>query len=321
MKSKKVIIYSIIVISVLCSTAYFLIFVKERLKAPQWNLQSNTIIIDDIERTFDFYIPDKLSNSPAIVFLLHGSNVSNQIMRYLTNYEFEKQADQRKNFILVYPQGFEKHWNDCRGTANYKANILEINEIDFFKGMITFFSKNYKIDRDRIFSVGYSNGGHMCFKLAFELPELFKGIGTYSASIPEQTNNDCNPKNMPISAIIINGTADPINPFNGGLVVLEGDSSRGNVMSSANTFKYFSELLPDTCKNQKVIESNYSNKVLASEILCNYPNYRVKLVTVKDGGHTIPLTSKPPYLPSRLGKTEMGINSAAIILDFFESIE
>ena len=171
-----------------------------------------------------------------------------------------------------------------------------------------------------MFSVGFSNGGHLCYKVAFEHPKLFKGIGVYSANIPEETNNDCTPKKSPISTILINGTADPVNPHNGGLVVFNGDSSRGRVLSSINTFNYFKELLPDSCKNEETITNKYSDNVSTQEIECNTLNYQIKLITIKDGGHTIPLKSPPPYLPPSLGKTETSINSAKIILDFFNEL-
>ena len=313
--------FSLILILVVIATGYYFLFGHERLKAPSWNLQSNSITIEGIERTFDFYVPKNLAGVPSLIFLLHGSDGSSQLMRYLTNYEFEKQSEHRNNFIVVYPQGFEKYWNDCRKSASYIANTSNINEIEFFKKMIEFFSENYKIDKNKVFSVGYSNGGQMCYKLALEIPELIKGIGVYSANLPVQANNDCNSGDLPVSTIIINGTSDPINPFEGGLVVLEGDSSRGRVLSSINTFNYFKSLLPDTCKNQEIFQKEYSEMVFSKEIKCSYSGHCIELVTVKEAGHTIPLTSIPPYLPSRIGKTEMSINSVEIILNFFEDIK
>jgi polyhydroxybutyrate depolymerase len=321
MKKKKLIFYSLTNVMIIGIIGYYFLFVKERLKAPNWNLQTNAIIIEGIERTFDFYVPENLSSSPSLVFLLHGSDGTSQLMRYLTNYEFEKQANQRNNFILVYPQGFEKHWNDCRGTATYTANTSNINDISFFKEMISFFNQKYIIDEGKIYSIGYSNGGQMCLKLAFELPEIFTGIGVYTANIPELANNDCNPKNLPISTIIINGTEDPINPYGGGLVIIEGDSSRGSVLSSMQSFEYFKNLLPDKCLEQSLISNPYSEMVSELSASCSNSGYQVKLIKIQDGGHTMPLISKPPYLPARIGKTETSINSAKLILDFFEGLK
>jgi len=44
-------------------------------------------------------------------------------------------------------------------------------------------------------------------------------------------NLDCGQVDKPIPVMIINGTADPINPFRGGMVNL-GGAKLGNVLSS-----------------------------------------------------------------------------------------
>jgi poly(3-hydroxybutyrate) depolymerase len=46
----------------------------------------------------------------------------------------------------------------------------------------------------------------------------------------------------PIPVMIVNGTADPINPYRGGMVNL-GGAKLGNVLSSEDTAKYWAKLL------------------------------------------------------------------------------
>ena len=70
MKKKKLIFYSLTNVMIIGIIGYYFLFVKERLKAPNWNLQTNAIIIEGIERTFDFFVPENLSSSPSLVFLL-----------------------------------------------------------------------------------------------------------------------------------------------------------------------------------------------------------------------------------------------------------
>ena len=50
-----------------------------------------------------------------------------------------------------------------------------------------------------------------------------------SASVPVKDNLDCGQVDKPIPVMIINGTADPINPFRGGMVSL-GSAKLGNVL-------------------------------------------------------------------------------------------
>ena len=50
MKKKKLIFYSLTNVMIIGIIGYYFLFVKERLKAPNWNLQTNAIIIEGIER-------------------------------------------------------------------------------------------------------------------------------------------------------------------------------------------------------------------------------------------------------------------------------
>ncbi len=43
-----------------------------------------------------------------------------------------------------------------------------------------------------------------------------------AANLPTPDNNDCQPAKRPLSVLVMNGTADPINPYNGGKVTLFG---------------------------------------------------------------------------------------------------
>jgi poly(3-hydroxybutyrate) depolymerase len=88
MRAKKLIFYSLTTIVLIGIVGCYFLFVKERLNAPSWNLQTNSITIEKVERTFDFYVPKDLTTTPSLLFLLHGSKGSTQQMRYLTNYEF-----------------------------------------------------------------------------------------------------------------------------------------------------------------------------------------------------------------------------------------
>ena len=91
-------------------------------------------------------------------------------MRVFTGYDFEYLAEE-KGFLVIYPQGYKNHWNDCRGTADYEANELDIDDVGYFKQVVKFLKTDFRIDTNRIVVSGMSNGGHMVFKLAYEIPE------------------------------------------------------------------------------------------------------------------------------------------------------
>jgi polyhydroxybutyrate depolymerase len=290
-------------------------------------LEKDSLSIDGHYRLFEYYVPASLVNSASLVFVLHGSAGTINDARWQTNYEFEKLAKERNRQIIVYPQGYDRHWNDCRKNASYKANQENIDDNSFFNQMIAYFSTKFNIDEQAVFVTGISNGGQMCYKLAYEMPEKIKGIAPFVANLPEDFNSDCTPKNVAISVMIINGTADPINPNDGGWVVLKQDSTRGSVLSTAKSLEYWRGLLPEYAENEPI---KYDDYTLEDESSIEHYSYfskktgqKVELVKVINGGHVVPMKDTedlPENAKKFIGNKNRDINSPKLILDFFESL-
>ena len=225
-------------------------------------IQHDSLLIEGLQRTFHFLNPAKPSAS--LVFVLHGSNGNGQQMRERVK-KLEAIAPS-ENILLVYPDGYKKFWNECRKTANSEANHLNIDENAFFNSMIDYFKQKHSIDEKNVFAVGTSGGGHMAYKLALTMPEKFRAITALIANLPDTNNLDCAEKFVPMPVLIVNGTEDKVNPYNGGEVIIGNNLSLGFVRSTDRTFEYWSKLagykkqpkktlLPDTDpKDGKTIE-------------------------------------------------------------------
>ena len=103
--------------------------------------------------------------------------------------------------------------------------------------MIEYCEEHYQVNPKRVFVIGTSGGGHMAYKLAFTMPEKFKAITAIVANIPDTSNMDCIERKKPMPVMIINGTKDSTNPYEGGKV-----KSKGLVRSTNETFKYWATL-------------------------------------------------------------------------------
>jgi polyhydroxybutyrate depolymerase len=143
--------------------------------------------------------------------------------------------------IFVYPDGYKHYWNECRKAASSLANRLDINEGKFFGEMISYFRKKYGIDDRQVFAVGTSGGGHMCYKLALTEPHKFKAIAAIIANLPDDDNMDCVEAKVALPVMIVNGTADPLNKYEGGMMQ-SGTFVMGNVRSTERTFSYWATL-------------------------------------------------------------------------------
>jgi len=276
------------------------------------------ITVDGIERHFRWYRPEKVAPSPPLVFVLHGSKGDGREARRSTYYEFDRLAD-RHGFLAVYPDGYEQHWNDCRAKAPYEANKKNIDDVKFVSNMIDFLVEKEHANPDRVYATGISNGGQLAYRLALELPDRIAAVAPVAASLPDESNFDCTKSGKPVAILILNGTADPMNPYEGGEVALYGlFGSRGTVMSTDATVSYFAQLAghhgPPLIVQYPDVATHDSSRA-ELQIWSDGPGPEVVLLKVEGGGHTFP----HPFhrFPRFIGPTNADLDAAAEIWRFF----
>ena len=281
----------------------------EVFRAPptQGNYKTYSFMHDDLNRTYDVYIPSTIKKNASVFFLFHASRGNSKDMRSSTGYDFEYLA-QEKGFLVVYPQGYKNHWNDCRATADYAANIQDIDDVGYFQQMVKSLEENYMINRKQLVVSGISNGGHMVFKLAHEIPKDILLYTSFAANLPVQDNNDCSLSQEEVNMIIFNGTNDPINPFDGGLVSILGNDRRGFVISAEETYNYWRDLT--SYEEEKImtipqLDSDSKTFVIKKESI---GSKYVALYSLVNGGHIY----ASPYLKSSrfAGESVRDINGA-----------
>lgn len=205
----------------------------------QGQVITDSLSIGGNYRTFHFNQTTVPKSNASLVFVLHGSGGSGKDMMGSTTNLLLRTASE--NVLFVYPDGYKHYWNECRKAATSLANKLDIDEASFFNGMITYFKSRYGVNDGQVFAVGTSGGGHMCYKLAMTMPGKIKAITAIVANLPDSDNMDCSEAKVPIPVMIVNGTRDPLNKYEGGMM-RSGDFIMGNVRSTDKTFQYWSEL-------------------------------------------------------------------------------
>lgn len=200
--------------------------------------KNNTIDVLGTSRNYHVYLPQDASNAP-IVILLHGNRSSNDELLGFTNakapYKTWEEIAAQENIILIAPNGTDgssgdRGWNDCRSDSEGNPDV---NDVLFIDKLIDFIVNEHDADATRIFAIGTSNGGHMAMRLAQEIPEKLTAFAAIVASNP--VNSQCTNASLPISALFMNGTEDPINPFEGGAM----KSNRGEVFSGQESIDYW----------------------------------------------------------------------------------
>ncbi|WP_080240405.1 alpha/beta hydrolase family esterase [Spirosoma rigui] len=203
-------------------------------------LISDSLLVDGRYRSFHYNTPSQSLRRPGLVFVLHGSGGNGKgMMKSAEKMEQQANAD---NALVVYPDGYKRYWNECRKLSPAEANQLDVNEQAFFDAMLAYFKQRYRINPAHVFAVGTSGGGHMAYKLALTMPKTFRAITAIIANLPDTTNLDCTPSGKPVAMMIVNGTLDPINPYNGGPVILGKNMNMGEVRSTERTLAYWAGL-------------------------------------------------------------------------------
>jgi polyhydroxybutyrate depolymerase len=248
-------------------------------------MQTDSIRVDGNYRVFHFNKP--AMRNASLVFVLHGSGGSaSNMMKAAARLQAKAQDE---NIILVYPEGYKHFWNECRKEAMTVANKENIDENTFFGSMIMYFKKNYRVDREKIFGIGFSGGGHMMYKFGLTMPDEFKAVAAVVASLPSEDNLDCAQLKKPIAIMIANGTADKTNPYSGG-EMRSGKLAMGKVRSTDETFNYWATLAGHSGQPVKteLPNSNHDNITIEKYSFESPAKPDVTLLKVINGKHELP---------------------------------
>jgi polyhydroxybutyrate depolymerase len=251
-------------------------------------LTTDSVLIEGHYRSFHFNKPAKDINGGSLMFIMHGSGGSaKNIMKATTKLEA---IASNQNLLIVYPDGYKNYWNECRKYATSVANKENINENAFFKVMISYFNNRYGINKKEIFAAGFSGGGHMAYKLGLTMPGDIKAIAAIVANMPDSASSDCAASGKPLPVLIINGTLDNVNPYNGGEMFVN-NSSYGVVRSSDNTFAFWSRLAGYKGEAEKILLPDNDpgdNKTIESYTYKAKDKPQVSLLKVIGGKHDYP---------------------------------
>ena len=176
----------------------------------------------------------------------------------------------------------------------------------------------HKIDKRRVFSAGWSNGGQLGYRFAMERAPLFAAVAAISASVPKPENLACTPAGAAMPVMVINGTLDPINPFAGGDVML-GSVNAGPVYSSEETAQYWAKLngVSGAPKTRKLPHKLANDPTSVEERVWSAPGKpSVVLYAVAGGGHVVP--TRTAQFWGGLGRQTMDLDAPAAIWDFFK---
>ena len=173
---------------------------------------SESLVHDSLQRQYLMYLPNSYQENTSYPLVINFHGFGEQINEYASYADMRSLADS-ENFILVYPQGENlngsPHWNAALMGGNNKSDI---DDLGFIESLILKLSSQNLINSDRVYMVGYSNGGMMSYAMACHKSNLVAAIASVSGTMLYISN--CEP-NRSIPLLNIHGTEDPTLPYNG----------------------------------------------------------------------------------------------------------
>lgn len=247
--------------------------------------------LDVGERTREVYVYAPLAQPPdgALLIAFHSSNSSGLQMRRMAGVTLEHMAREH-GFVVAYPDGMWGYFDDCRKQASYRARTEHVDDVAFTRAIVARLAADERIDTHRVYALGYSNGGQMALRLALEAPDLVAGVIAIAANLPTPDNMDCTAADghRP-GVVLIEGTRDPLNPYDGGEISLLGIGKRGAVVSAQDTARWFADRYGLARAPQlDPAPIQYEDLVARTEVWGSAIP-RVELISIEGGGHTMPV--------------------------------
>jgi len=285
-----------------------------------------SVIQDGMRRPFLVYTPSTFRHGNAAVLLLHGGSGSmRKNFFYPATARWRELADEH-GFLLLSPNGVNPQSGDAEGDfqtwnglrPGLDGRRSQADDVSYLEDVVRWAVARRGVDSTRIYIIGASNGGEMVHRLLIERPRLFAAGVSNISNLPANTV----PKaGSPTPIMILNGTADPLMPFEGGAVrnvaepvrSVEATLSYWIAVHELDEAQAEITLLPDVdpddgCRIEQIAYSAAPGTPP-----------RIVFYRIEGGGHSVPfptVTERPDAIRRLLGNACHDADGAALAWEF-----
>lgn len=254
---------------------------------------TDTVEIGGRRRRYLHLAPTTPNPDAPLLLALHGTTQKPGTMRRFSGRTFERLAESL-GADLVYLEGYRRAWNDGRRIQTSAAQRENVDDIGFVEAVVR------RFDRPTL-AIGYSNGGQLLHRYVRESDVPLAGAMLIAAGLPVAEDREYpDDLRQSIPTLLVQGTADPVMPYNGGTVRVLG-RSKGQVISARDTAAAYGRTTdaPRESTDGPVTRTDWPG---------------VRLITLAGAGHIIPnLVTSPPFV----GPAPRVLDSGEELRDFF----
>jgi len=275
------------------------------------------------QRHYLIYVPPGLAplGGWPLVVVFHGGGGHGEAARLEGAWDT---LATRERFVVVFAEGTRPQphlpprfsgnpqtWNDGSGRQAVQAVARGEDDLGYTAGLLDDVASRWSIDPDRVYATGFSNGAAMTLYLARHLPERFSAVAAVAGmdpldSVPQLAQS--------LSVLYMTGTADPLNPVNGGEVFLFGQSI-GFKPATADLFTRWLEAL-DCPAAPVLLDLGDSQLDVRRHGPCR-DGTTAELWLIEGHGHHWPGGASPLGEGPQFGPNVARFDASQVIWDFF----
>ena len=254
--------------------------VKQQTTESQATYNIYECVIDGVERTYKLYLPKSIKPNAPLVFALHG---------YGGSFNFDhvglNEAADRHGFAICYPQGSKDgRKNNCWNVGYPFQADMTVDDISFLCTLAKHLQKQHSLSRRNTFCTGMSNGGEMCYLLAYDRQSTFKAVAPI-AGLTMEWMPKAYTRTRPIPLFEIHGTEDRTSEWSGDL---ENKGGWGAYIAVPDAINYW--VKRNGCQREVTeklpLKNTGSNQVISHKYVDAKGGNDVWLYEIVGGGHT-----------------------------------
>lgn len=141
--------------------------------------ENEEITVGNNNRTYRLVVPESvdLNSESPLVIAFHGLGIDSKDL--MPQYTKLNQTAEKNRFILVYPQAIGGSWGlDAKKIAD---------DISFYDKLVETIHSKYKINTNKIYVLGMSNGGYFAHLITKERSKKIAAAASHSGPLGLQT--------------------------------------------------------------------------------------------------------------------------------------
>jgi polyhydroxybutyrate depolymerase len=167
------------------------------------DFESESIKVGRDTREYRLVVPKSIDlTKPApLVVAFHGMLIDSKDV--MPKYTKLNETAEKHKFLIAYPNAIDKSWGLAPGKVE--------KDLAFFDALLSKVSADYKVDPDRVYVLGMSNGGYFAHLVGKERSKTVAAVASHSGPLGLQTLGGIKAERK-FPVLIIHGDQDRILP-------------------------------------------------------------------------------------------------------------